>query len=381
VIRDKDIFFNSLYLLFNEHAKEEAQTTWQSNIGSNIDYKPQMVINHNDPKNREVIFQDAQKNLRQVTNEGRIRWTLPLPEPILSEIYQVDYFKNGKLQYLFNTKSKLYLIDRDGNNVAHFPVSFRSPATNGINVFDYDNTRNYRYFVACEDKKVYAYDYTGNIVSGWEFGQTDFPVTTPVQHFRIARKDYIVFKDKTQIYILDRRGKSRVTTAARFENSRNPLVLNENGTPKIVATDVTGKVYYIFFSGKYAEKKTDRFSANHFFTCEDLNGNGIPDFVFVDGNELTVMDENGKKLYKEDFKYPIKYQPNIYNFGPKLKKVGVVDSDANRIYLFNPNGKLHDGFPLQGNSEFSIGKMSDDSGSLNLIVGSEGGNLFDYTLN
>ncbi|HKI90280.1 MAG TPA: hypothetical protein VKA38_14735, partial [Draconibacterium sp.] len=381
VIHDKEIFFNSLYLLYNQHAKEEAQTTWQSNIGSSIDFKPQMVINHNDPRNREVILQDTKNNLHQITHEGRIRWTVPLPEPILSEIFQIDYFKNGKLQYLSNTKSKLYLIDRDGNNVAHFPVVLRSLATNGMSVFDYDNNHNYRYFVACEDKKVYAYDYTGNVVSGWEFGQTDFPVTTPVQHFRVARKDYIVFKDKSNIYILDRRGRNRVTTAVRFENSRNPLVLNENGMPKIVATDVTGKVYYIFFNGKYTEKKTGKFSSNHFFTCDDLNGNGIPDFVFVDGNELTVMNENGKKLFDEKFRNPVKHRPNIYTFGPKLKKVGIVDSDANRIYLFNPDGKLHDGFPLQGNSEFSIGKISDDSGSLNLIVGSEGSNLFDYTLN
>ncbi len=381
VIHDKDIFFNSMYLMYNQHAKEEAQTTWQSNIGSPINFKPEMVINHNDRKNREVILQDAQNKLHQVTNEGRVRWTVPLNEPIIGEIFQIDYYKNGKLQYLFNTKNQLYLIDRDGNNVAHFPVKFRSPATNAVAVFDYDKTRNYRYFVACEDKKVYAYDYSGKVVSGWEFGLTDFPVTTPVQHFRIDRKDFIVFKDKSRIYILDRKGRTRVTTEARFENSRNPLVLNENGMPKIVATDIEGKVYYIFFNGKYTEKKTGKFSAKHFFTCDDLNGNGVPDFVFVDGNEMTVMDENGKKLYNEKFKNPVKYQPNIYSFGPKVKKVGIVDSDANRIYLFNPDGKLHEGFPLQGNSEFSIGKMSDDSGSLYLVVGSEGGNLFDYTLN
>ena len=72
--------------------------------------------------------------------------------------------------------------------------------------------------------------------------------------------------------------------------------------------------------------------------------------------------------------------PYIYTFGPKLKKVGIVDSAGNRIFLFNPDGKLHDGFPLQGSSLFSIGKMTESSGNLNLLVGSEGGNLFNYTL-
>lgn len=381
VLHDKALFFNSLVLSFNQQAQEEAQTTWQSNIGGQINFKPQLVVNHDNKANREVILQDDQNKLHLVTTEGRIRWTVSIPEPILSEIFQIDYYKNGNLQYLFNTKSKLYLLDRNGNNVARFPITFRSPATNPVSVFDYDNNRNYRYFVACEDKKVAAYDYDGKIISGWEFGQTDYIVTTPVQHFRVANKDYIVFKDQSRIYIQDRRGQTRISTSAKFENSNNQLFLNLNGTPKIVATDKNGKVYYIYFDGKYAEKKTDNFSENHFFAVDDINGNGVPDFVFIDGKELKVMDENGKKLYSEKFENQIKNKPNIYTFSSTEKKVGIVDAAGNRIYLFNSDGKLYEGFPLQGSSEFSIGKMSESSGSLNLVVGSEGGNLFNYTLN
>lgn len=381
VLRDKDIFFNTLFVSFDQKAKEEAKTTWQSNVGSNITSKPLIVVNHNDPANREIIMQDSQNKLHQVTKEGRTRWSIAIPESILGEIHQIDYYQNGRLQYLFNTKSKLYLIDRNGENVAHFPVAFRSPATNGVNIFDYDNNRNYRYFVACENKKVYAYDNNGKIIAGWKFGQTDHPVNTPVQHFRVENKDYIVFKDKSRIYIQDRRGKTRVETSARFENSKNPLVLNLNGKPKIVATDKTGKVFYLYFDGKFAEKKTAKFSEDHFFTVDDLNGNSVPDFVFIDKNELKVMDENGKNLFSEKFKNPILQKPNIYTFALNMKKVGVVDATANLIYLFNPAGKLHEGFPLQGNSEFSIGKISQNTEQLNLVVGSEGGDLYNYTLN
>jgi hypothetical protein len=282
---------------------------------------------------------------------------------------------------LFNTKSKLYLVDRLGNNVAHFPIKFPSPATNGINVFDYDNNREYRYFVACDNKKVYAYSGDGKILSGWKFGKTNSAVTTPVKHFRINNKDYIVFKDQSKIYIQNRRGETRVNTSAKFENSNNELILNLDGIPKIVTTDNTGKVYYIYFSGKFEAKKTDKFSQNHFFTVADIDGNGKPDFVFVDGRELKVMDENGKTLFSEKFRNPIQHQPNLYAFSSKMKKIGIVDSKANRIYLFDPKGKLHEGFPLHGNSEFSIGKISNSSGQLNLLVGSKNGDLYNYTLN
>ena len=381
VLNNKDIYFNSILMGFNENAKEEAQTTWQSNIGNQIIGKPQIVDNHESNSEREVILQDNKNTVHLLTNDGRIRWSVPLEEPVLSDFFQIDVYRNGKLQYLFNTKSKLYLLDRNGNNVAQFPIAFRSPASNGVNVFDYDNNRKYRFFVACENKKVYAYDSEGKIITGWNFNQTDFEVNTPVQHFRVANKDYIVFKDKSRVYIQDRRGETRVKLETQFEHSKNPLVLNETNSAKIVATDVNGKVYYIGFDGKVTEKSSAKFSQNHFFTVDDLDGNNIPDFVFVDGKELTIIDENGKKIYTEKFRNEIQNKPNIYSFSSKLKKVGVVDSRANKIYLFNPDGELHNDFPLQGNSEFSIGQMEQNSGRLNLIVGSEGGDLYNYTLN
>lgn len=381
VQQDRGIYLNSLAVELQTGGGEDAQTTWQSSVGSNLHTKPVMVANHNNKANREIIFQDAQNNLHLVNSSGRLLWSVALSAPVLSEIFQIDYYKNGRLQYLFNTKDKLYLIDRNGDNVAGFPVTFRSPATNAVNVFDYHNNRDYRYFVAGEDRKIYAYDYTGKIISGWNFGQTDSPVITPVQHFRISGNDYIVFKDKSKIYIQDRQGKTRVPVSVRFENSANPLVLNMNGTPKIVATDTGGKVHYIYFDGKSEEKKTAKFSENHFFTVDDLDGNNIPDFIFIDGNEITVLNESGKKLFSKKLDNPIRLKPNIYTFAADLKKVGVVDASANRIYLFNPDGKLHQGFPLQGNSEFTIGKLSDNAAGLSLIVGSEGGKLYNYTLN
>jgi hypothetical protein len=381
VQRNKGFFHNALAISYLTDFGEEAHTAWQSVIGNNISVKPQLVVNHSDAASREIIFQDSQNMLYHVSGTGRVRWSIKLQGPVMGEIHQIDYYQNGRLQYLFNTREKIYLIDRNGKNVAHFPVDLRSPATNGLNVFDYHNNRNYRYFVAGEDKKIYAYDQAGKIVSGWTFDKTEHEVTTPVQYFRVDGKDYIVFKDKSKIYILDRQGDTRVSPTVRFNNSGNRLVLSLIGNPKIIGTDTNGKVYYVYFDGKVEERKTSRFSENHFFAVDDLDGNGVLEFVFVDGSELTVIDEKGKKLFSRKLNNPVRYQPNIYTFSPNLKKIGVVDAITNRIYLFNPDGKQHEGFPLQGNSEFSIGKLSESATSLSLIVGSEDGMLYNYSLN
>ena len=48
------------------------------------------------------------------------------------DVHQIDLYKNGKLQLLFNTQSKLHLIDRNGNNVEQFPIGLVAKATNGL---------------------------------------------------------------------------------------------------------------------------------------------------------------------------------------------------------------------------------------------------------
>ena len=92
-----------------------------------------------------------------ISADAKILWSAPVSGPVLSDVFQIDLYRNGKIQYLFNTKEKLYLIDRNGNSVSGFPVVFDSPATNGVNVFDYDNNRKYRYFIAFENRTVKAF--------------------------------------------------------------------------------------------------------------------------------------------------------------------------------------------------------------------------------
>ncbi len=378
LVCDRDVYFNTINLGLYDRPQSDGRALWKADLGAQLVTKPAIVANHNNPAEKEVIVQDEDNRLHLVSADGTILWTIPISGKIMSEIYQVDVYRNGNLQYLFNTKDKLYLIDRTGSNVSGFPVVFDSPATNGVNVFDYDNNRKYRYFVAFENHKVVAYDQNGKIVTGWKFGQTQSDVNTPVQHFRVSNRDYIVFKDQNKIYIQDRRGATRVNVSAQFENSRNPLVLNLDGKPKIVATDKNGKVYYLYFDGKYAEKSGGGLSESHYFTVNDLDGNKIPNFVFVDGNQLEVKDENGRKLYDEKLDNPVTTAPGIYTFAANKKMVGITDSKDNRIYLFAPTGKQHEGFPFRGNSAFSIGALT--PGQLCVVSGTDRDELVCYGL-
>ncbi len=379
---DDDLLYSSVSVYYNPEVREKPHTVWETLLDTTISFKPQLVINHNTNK-KEIILQDEKNNLYLINSAGRILWKLHLPEKIKSKIYQIDFYKNNKLQYLFNTRSKLYLIDRNGNYVEHYPVTLRSPATNGISVYDYENTKEYRIFVAGEDRHIYLYDKEGNIVPGWTFGKTDAKVVSKIQHFKIGTKDYIVFADSLKTYILNRRGEDRVKVKKFFSKSRNNkfYLLNNQGTYFLVTTGRDGTVYYIDFDGNVSTKEFGKFSPVHYFKLYDIDRDGNKDYIFADKNNFIVYDKNGDKKFEYEFENRIVFEPIIFNFPNNVVKLGIVDRASSLVYLFNSDGSLYNDFPLEGNSPFTIGHFENNSVKFNLIVGSRESFLYNYEVN
>jgi hypothetical protein len=360
---------------------QETHTVWESKLDTLAAGKPVFVVNFLTKQN-EVFVQDQNHTIYLINQVGRILWKLKLPDPINSEVFQVDYFRNGKLQLLFSTRNYLYLIDRKGNFVEKYPVKLRSPATCGVSVFDYENSRDYRLFIACEDKRVYAYGKEGTLVTGWSFGQSESEVNQPVSHFRVGDKDFLVFGDRFRTYILDRKGSTRISTGTFFPHSvRNNYCLHlphDGSGAGVVTTDTTGKAYFILFNGEVKTAELDHFSANHYFDYKDLTGDGEMEFIFLDGNKLSVYGSNKERLFSYTFNEPIDTRPVFYQFTSGDRKLGVVCRNENRIYLFNKDGSLYQGFPLQGNTPFSIGNFGDSLSRFNLVVGSRDNFLYNY---
>ncbi|MBN1926833.1 MAG: hypothetical protein JW798_13460 [Prolixibacteraceae bacterium] len=376
------MLYNNASLIFNPEIKARPQTVWQSHLNTPFEFKPQFVKNHDDIQNKEIILQDNGYNLYLINNIGRILWQIRLSGKIIGEIHQVDRFKNSKLQYLFNTSDKIYMIDRNGNNVKPFPLSLRATATNPVAVFDYEGTKNYRFMVACSDKLIYAYDASGNIVEGWENPKTDHEVIHPLQHFVVDGKDYIIASDKMKDYFFDRRGSIRVKTDIVYNHSSNNTVYLEKRTnlqePRIVTTDNKGNIHRTYFNGSHEMVEFMGLSENHFFVAGNLDVDESLEYIFVDDKRVFVTKNSGKPIFSKKLDYNVPFKPNIYYFSYKEKKIGITCKEDNKIFLFDINGNLHEGFPLDGSSEFSIGFISNESTNFNLLVASPDGYLYNY---
>ncbi len=377
------LYYQSVSLKYTSHIKEKALTVWESLLDSSAATKPVLVVNHNTSE-KEIMVQDEAHRVYLINSTGRILWKLPLDGPIMGTIHQVDFYKNGRLQFLFNTPEKIHLIDRNGNYVERYPISLRSNATNAMALFDYDKSRDYRLFVAAEDRKIYVYDIEGNLLTGWKFGKTESVVTGEIQHFRIREKDYIVLSDRNRSYFLDRRGKERIKVKERIAFSpRNPVALDMNlreEKPRWISTDTSGSVRAVYMDGTVSELLKLEVSNDHFFRMGDLNKDGIPEFIIADGDELTVLLQDGKRLFSYRVRGKISEMPDIYKFSPSDVKIGISDRSRNRIYLVNSDGSLYEGFPLEGSTRFSIGYFAGSDSRFNLIVGSTNNFLYNYSI-
>jgi hypothetical protein len=345
--------------------------------------KPALVINHNTSE-KEIFVQDLAHNVYLINSTGRVLWKQPVDGPILGEVHQVDFYRNSKLQYLFNTAKKIHLIDRNGNYVERYPISLRSDATNPLSIFDYDKNRDYRLFVATEDRKIYLYDIEGNMNTGWKFGKTESMVTGEIQHFRVGDRDYIVACDQNRVYFLNRQGRERIRLKERLVPSKhNPLLLDMNireDKPRWISTDTSGNVNAIYIDGSISRLLNREMSPDHFFRMEDMNKDGIPEFIFADDDELDVVQQDGKRLFNFKVKGRISDMPDIYKFSASDVKIGFTDRSRNRIYLVNSDGSLYEGFPLEGSTRFSIGYFRGSDSRFNLIVGSANNFLYNYSI-
>jgi hypothetical protein len=379
LVSSNDMIYNTLSLMYKPEAREEAKAVWESLLDTVAFSKPLFFTNHYTGGD-EIFIQDLNNNLYLINSAGRILWKRPLDEAIEGDAYMIDYYRNGKLQILFASRNYLHLIDRNGNYVERYPVQLRSPATNGLALFDYENNMDYRLFICGADRKVYAYDKAGNTVKGWNQFTTSSTVRNEVEFFRVSGKDYLVLNDDDNMYILDRRGNVRVEMKEQVARSkRSSLRITTGSRPRMVLASEDGSIKMVNFNGEVQTYEMNGFSEDPVFEYFDLDADGAGEFIYVDNKTLTAYDDNRSRMFTMTLSSDDIKGPYGLEFSSNDKKIGFTDASANKIYVLDERGKNLKGFPLNGTSSFSVGKLN-RGGGFNLIRGGSDSFLYNYEI-
>lgn len=374
-----NMFYTNLYVKYNPSYVQEDYALWKVELDDEIRGQPYFVEDHRTNTLKIIVFDDTDQ-MYLIDHNGKILWKRMIGEPVIGDVYLIDYYRNGKIQYLFNTAGHIHLIDLTGRNVENYPIRLPGKATNGIAVFDYDNNRDYRLIVAMEDNRIYNFDKKGIPVNGWKKPLARNAVVVPVQHIRAFGKDYIVITDSEgNIRICNRRGEDRILLHEPMVNAANSKFYENNTNSRkgvMLTTDEHGKLTYIKTDGSVTRTDFGNYSPDHYFLYEDFDRNGHKDFIFLDKNQLNVFDRFKNPIMSFEFKNEIASSPVIIPLSKTESIIGIVSGASRKIYLFDKDGNLLSTPDMVGKTQILVGSLLND-GQLNIITGS-GNTLYNY---
>ncbi len=325
-----------------------------------ISTKPFLVNNHY-TKQKEVILQDVKNNVYLISSDFEALWSVDVGAQITSDFFQIDYYRNGKLQYVFTTPKSIHVIDRTGEYLPGFPVKLGENIDIGtFNIIDYDNSRNYRYAISDNKGNLYLTNKDGKILEGWDPLPLESSLTSPLRHIRVSGRDFMVAQQsKGSITFKTRRGenypgfpiKTETTTTSDFFVNRG-----NNFTSTYFSTVTgTGELFEVNFSGKVT-KREQLYRPNtetKFSIINDITGEG---FLILrnTGRRYEVLDEDGNVLFEKDYfsKSPMLIQ--YYKLGGSVEWIAFVDATDQNLYIYNRSGQLITGGPLRSGVPISV---------------------------
>ncbi|MEQ8338838.1 MAG: hypothetical protein RIA62_15875 [Cyclobacteriaceae bacterium] len=329
-------------------------------LSDKVSTKPYLVTNHY-TKQKEVILQDIKNNVYLISSDFEALWSVDAGSQVTSDFFQIDYYRNGKLQYAFSTAESIHVIDRTGEYLPGFPVKFGEDITIAtFNIVDYDNSRNYRYAISDTKGNLYLTNKDGKILEGWGPLPLESPITSPLRHIRVSGRDFMVaLQQNGSITFKTRRAenypgfpiKTETNTSSDFNVNRG-----NNFTSTYFSTVTgSGELFEVNFSGKVTKREqlyrptTD----TKFSVVNDITGDGFLILRNTD-RRYEVLDEDGNVLFEKDYfsKSPMLIQ--YYKLGGSVEWIAFVDATDQNLYIYNRSGQLITGGPLRSGVPISV---------------------------
>ena len=114
-----------------------------------------------------TFCQNADLSLELRDEKGKVQWTVPFTGRIASSVEEIDYYGNGKIQYIFASGKKLYIIDRLGRFVPSFGTELPGEVLAGPRVYAPEGG-DPALLVLHTDNTLILYTLDGGKPSGWK---------------------------------------------------------------------------------------------------------------------------------------------------------------------------------------------------------------------
>ena len=197
--------------MFRNAVKRSKAPVAERNTDITISRGPFKVKNSHTGK-MNSFYQRSENNYLCLNDEnGKGLWGVPFETPICGTAQTVDFYANGKLQILFGSGSRLYLIDRLGRFVKDCSVDLKKEILLGPDVYDFSGKRKYNVMVLHKDNTIEMYNLKGERPSSWATIAAPETVMGLPEKVDVAGKTFWVVRTSVQTLIYPFGGGQPVT--------------------------------------------------------------------------------------------------------------------------------------------------------------------------
>ena len=316
-------------------------------MDTTIGLKPKVVRNHRNGS-LEILVQDISNHLYLVDINGNILWKDSLDGQVIDRIYQIDFYKNKKLQYLLATDSLLYIIDRNGKAISGYPVEITGIDMDRLSVVDYNRTRNYRFMLKEQKGDVYLLDKEGNRLEGWNPKSYGRRFSVSPFHLRVRSRDvFIAISENGIVHATNRRGEMLPGFPLDLGTGVSGDIFYQikSGFNKTFLTVVTGEGEIIQFNLEgevknrlqlYKPSRDTKFR----LVKENLGRSYV--IARQDLNRLAIVDKDDRLLMEKDYltQQEQEFDVQYYNFGAGRELIFVQGAEQEKVLMYDNMGNL-----------------------------------------
>ncbi|MEP5610976.1 MAG: hypothetical protein ABJP45_01940 [Cyclobacteriaceae bacterium] len=309
----------------------------------------------------DILMQDSTYNLYYLDRSFSSLWTVQLEAKIVSEVYPIDYYRNGKIQHVFATIDKIHIIDRTGSYIPGYPKELSSQAKIAqFNLIDYDRSRNYRLAITDIDGKVYLADKDLKLLEGWDPIPYQRPAVQPLKHSRIGGRDVMIsVQENGIINVTNRRGEKQngfpFDLKAPLGNNYFLNTSNALGSSSLTTVSAQGELMEINLEG-IVINRDQLIKTSSETSFQLVTDRGQQSFIIIrkEGNSYEVLDTTGNLLFTKDYLSTEEILIQYYQFGAGKDLIVFTDTATETLYIFDRSGNLVTGNPIKSSNEVSL---------------------------
>lgn len=360
--------------------EEKDNSLWELTLEAPIKGEIHLLRNHYS-QHLEIAVQDTNKVLYVVNNKGEILWKKELDGQIIGKINQIDIYKNGKLQLIFNTSKTIYCLDRKGNDLEKFPVKLNSTTNLALALLDYDSRKDYRVLVGFPNGNLDMFNVKGDKLNGWKFKKVRSAITETPQHIRIGKKDYIFTTTANgTVLLLDRKGKVRHKVKENIADKLGKsyiYVSRSISSSGIYFIDTLGLVVNLPFGSQKEFLSVKGEKGDRLYMAR-LNEDNSREFILYNTTSIKILNLKGDYQYDKISVNTLNKAPRKFRFD-KQNWLGYADDNTAEAFLIDSEGNSREDAPYYGKGAFRMGDINKD-GIMELIIQGEKGQLIVHSL-